>query len=87
MATKQAVVAVAVKDTEWAQEVIAAVTRGVEDGTLDCVVRGRRDNEGRLAAECPAIVSRPQQMCAACRIRVAVGVPRRPDAEARGEAL
>ncbi len=58
-------------------ELLAAVERGVEDGTLDCVVRGERLSGGRPAPECPEMITNPHQMCAGCRIRTTARVERR----------
>ena len=75
----KAVVSVSVKDAEEVKALWQAVERGVEDGTLDCAVRGRTIDDGKLAPECPEIIGNPVQMCAGCRIRVTAGVSRRPD--------
>lgn len=76
---KAPTVTVKIADLRWGQELAAAARRGVEDGTLDCVVRGEHLADGSAAPECAEIISNPLRMCAGCRIRLAVGAPRRPD--------
>lgn len=78
---KATTIEVSVKDTDEFRAMVehvaalhAAIDRGAEDGTLDCVVAGQTTNAGEPAPLCPEIIGDPRVMCAGCRIRTVRGV-------------